>query len=58
MQNIQIKLEHGIVQAIDGLTPEIAIEVFDYDVEKYDTQKLSTDENGQACEIKEWHAPK
>jgi len=57
MQNIQIKLEHGIVQAIDGLTPEIAIEVFDYDVEKYDTRKLSTDENGQACEIKEWHAP-
>ena len=57
MPKIQIKLEHGIVQAVDGLTPEIAIEVYDYDVEKYDDQKLSTDEQGQACEIKEWHAP-
>ena len=57
MPKIQIKLEHGIVQAIDGLTPEVAIEVYDYDVEKYDDQKLSTDEHGQACEIKEWHAP-
>jgi hypothetical protein len=58
MPKIQIKLEHGIVQAIEGLTPEIAIEVYDYDVEKYDDQKLSTDEQGQACEMKEWHAPK
>jgi hypothetical protein len=57
MPKIQIKVEHGIVQAVDGLTPEIAIEVYDYDVEKYDDQKLSTDEHGQACEIKEWRAP-
>jgi hypothetical protein len=57
MPKIQIRLEHGIIQAIDGLTREIAIEVIDYDVEKYDSKNLSADENGKACEIKEWHAP-
>jgi hypothetical protein len=57
MPKIQIRIEHGIIQAVDGLPPEIAVEVFDYDVEKYDSKSRSADENGKACEIKEWRAP-
>ena len=57
MPKIQIKLEDGMIQAVDGLPPDFAIEVFDYDVEKYQPQHLSQDESGRACQIKEWHAP-
>lgn len=57
MPKIQIRVEKGIIQSIDGPTPEIAVELLDYDLEKYPTASLSTDENGQPCEIKEWHGP-
>ena len=56
MPKIQIRLEHGIIRSIDGL-PEIAIDVPDDDIDKYENAALSADENGCACEIKEWHAP-
>jgi hypothetical protein len=45
--------ECGIV----GLTPEIAVEVYNYDVDKFEKHLISQDENGTACEIKEWRAP-
>ena len=56
MPKIQIKIEHGMIQAVEGLTPEVAVEVLDYDVEKYDGKSLAKDESGKACAIKEWHA--
>jgi hypothetical protein len=57
MPVIQIKLEDGQVTDVAGLTPEIAVEVFNYDVDKFEKHLLSRDENGSSCEIKEWHAP-
>jgi hypothetical protein len=57
MPTIQIKLERGTSQSVEGLTPAVAIEVFDYDIDKYESNQLSTDENGKTCEIREWHAP-
>jgi hypothetical protein len=57
MPIIQISLEGGKVTEIVGLTPEIAVEVFNYDVDKFESRLLSHDENGASCEIKEWHAP-
>jgi hypothetical protein len=57
MPIIQIRLEDGQVTDVAGLTPEIAVEVFNYDVHKFDERLLSADENGSSCQIKEWHAP-
>ncbi|HTZ47456.1 MAG TPA: hypothetical protein VMH20_07685 [Verrucomicrobiae bacterium] len=57
MTKIQIRLENGMIQAIDGLPTDVAIEVFDYDIHKYQSRPLSEDEHGRACDIKEWHAP-
>lgn len=57
MPIIQISLEDGRVTDIVGLTPEISVEVLNYDVDKFEKRLLSEDENGTSCEIKEWHAP-
>jgi hypothetical protein len=57
MPKIQIKFENGKIESVEGLTPEIVMEVFDYDVEKYGSKNLSADENGRVCKVKEWHAP-
>jgi hypothetical protein len=58
MTKIQIRLENGVIQAIEGLPTDVAVEVFDYDVDKYQrNHQLSQDENGRACDIKEWHSP-
>jgi hypothetical protein len=57
MPIIQIRLAEGQVTDIVGLTPEIAVEVFNYDVGKFENRILSRDESGASCEIKEWHAP-
>jgi hypothetical protein len=57
MPNIEIKVEHGMIAAIEGLPTDIAIEVFNYDIADRDAQHLSEDEDGKRCEIKEWHAP-
>jgi hypothetical protein len=52
MPTIQIRLEDGRVTDIVGLTPEIAVEVFNYDVHKFENRLISHDENGTPCEIK------
>jgi hypothetical protein len=57
MPTIQLKLERGQITDVLGLTPEIAVEVFNYDVDKFEEKFISEDENGTPCEIKEWHAP-
>jgi hypothetical protein len=57
MPNIQIRLEQGLITAIEGLPTDIAVEVFSYDVAGSHPNRLSKDEDGTICEIKEWHAP-
>ena len=57
MPIIQLRLEHGRIIEIVGLTPEIAVEVLNYDVDKFENHLISHDEHGTPCEIKEWHAP-
>lgn len=57
MPNIEIIVKEGKIAAIEGLPPDIAVEVFNYDVAKRDLARLSKDEDGKTCEIKEWHAP-
>lgn len=57
MPKIQIRIEDGTIRQIDGLPTDLAVEVFNYDIENLDRKGLSLDENGKACEIKEWYAP-
>jgi hypothetical protein len=57
MPNIEIKVKQGRITSIEGLPPEIAVEVLNYDVADRDPRHLSKDEDGKICEIKEWHAP-
>lgn len=57
MPNIEIKVKQGMITAIEGLPPDVAVEVINYDVANRDLTRLSKDEDGKSCEIKEWHAP-
>jgi len=57
MPKIQVRVERGCITAIEDIPVETTIEVFDYDTEKYDGAKLSKDDQGRLCSIKEWRAP-
>ena len=57
MPKIKIKLERGAVISVEDIPPDIVLEIFDYDVEKYRNKQLSADENGKLCDIREWHSP-
>lgn len=52
MPIIQIRLQDGRVTDVVGLTPEIAVEVFNYDVDKFEQRLISHDENGTPCQVK------
>jgi hypothetical protein len=57
MTKISVLIEDGRVKAVEGIPIDISVEVRYYDVESLDKNGLSKDENGRACEIREWHAP-
>lgn len=44
-------MNHGKIAAIEGLPPDIAVEVFNYQVADRDLTRLSEDQNGKTCEI-------
>jgi hypothetical protein len=56
MAKIQIRVESGMIQEIEGIPVETTIEVFDYDVGKYTETQLARDESGRLCDIREWRA--
>jgi hypothetical protein len=56
MPKIIIRVEHGAIQHIDGIPPDIFLEVRNYDLAGVDETKISTDEDGQKCQIQEWRA--
>ena len=56
MSKITVVIEHGKVQAVEQVPTDVSIEVRNYDVRNTDQKFLSKDENGRACEIREWHA--
>lgn len=57
MTKISVLIEGGRVRAVDGIPVDVSVEVRNYDVRSLDKIGLSKDENGRACEIREWHAP-
>ena len=57
MAKISVLIEEGQVKAVEGIPIDLYVEVRNYDVDRLDKRGLSKDENGQACEIREWHAP-
>lgn len=58
MATIQIRVENGTVKDIQGIPRDYAIEVLDYDVEKYDASELTEDGNHKTCRIVEWQSEK
>jgi hypothetical protein len=55
---IQIKVENGTVKDIRGIPRDYAIEILDYDVEKYDASELTEGDNHKSCRIVEWQSEK
>lgn len=58
MAKIQIRVENGTVKDIQGIPRDYAIEVLDYDVEKYDASELTEDDDHKTCRIVEWQSEK
>jgi hypothetical protein len=57
MTKITVKIEDGMVQAVDGIPTDVIVEVRNYDVGDIDRRAVTKDERGKSCEIREWHAP-
>ncbi len=57
MTKITVKIEDGVVQAVEGIPTDVTIEVRNYDVSDVDRRVVTKDESGKSCEIREWHAP-
>ena len=57
MTKINVLIEEGRVKAVEGIPVDMPVEVRNYDVNRLDKRRLSKDENGRACEIREWHPP-
>jgi hypothetical protein len=57
MAKITVKIEDGMVQAVEGIPADVTIEVRNYDVGGVDEKVITEDEKGRSCEIREWHAP-
>ncbi len=56
MTKITVKIEAGVVQAVEGIPTDLTIKVRNYDVSGVDGKMVTRDENGKSCEIREWHA--
>jgi hypothetical protein len=57
MTKITVKIEDGVVQAVEGIPTDVTIEVRNYDVSDVDRRGVTKDESGKSCEIREWHTP-
>ena len=57
MAKISVLIEQGKVKTVEGIPIDMYVEVRNYDVGQVDKNKLSKDENGRECEIREWRAP-
>lgn len=57
MAKITVLIEEGRVKAVDGIPVDMYVEVRNYEVDRLDKNGLSKDQNGRACEIREWPAP-
>jgi hypothetical protein len=57
MAKITVKIEEGMVQAVEGISVDVTIEMRNYDASDGDEEMVTKDENGKSCEIREWQAP-
>ena len=57
MTKISMVIEDGRVKAVEGIPTDIYVEVKTYDSDGLDKNGLSKDENGRACDVREWHSP-
>jgi len=52
-----VKIEDGMVQAVEGIPADVTTEVRNYDVGGVDEKVITKDEKGRSCGIREWRAP-
>jgi starvation-inducible outer membrane lipoprotein len=57
MTKILVVVEGGKIKNIEGIPTDLYVEVRDYDVDGLSKSELSQDEDGRACEVREWRAP-
>ena len=57
MARITVKIEDGMVQAVEEIPADVTIEVRNHDVGGVGEKVITKDEKGRSCEIREWRAP-
>ena len=53
-KKIEITVEGGLIQAIEGIPKDVEVWVSDYDVEGTEEERLFTDKNGDQCHRYKW----
>ena len=54
MTKISVLIKEGRVKEVEGIPIDVSVVVKNYHLDK---NGLSKDDNGRACEIREWRAP-
>jgi hypothetical protein len=53
---IHITVRNGSIDTVDGIPEHYAIEVFDYDIDKFNESELSEDDDRRVCRILEFRS--
>jgi hypothetical protein len=56
MAKISVVIEAGRVKKVDGIPTDLYVEVGNYDVDGLSQSVLTQDEDGRACEVREWRS--
>jgi hypothetical protein len=54
---INVTVEGGVVQAIDGIPAGVTVRVLDFDTDGADEESLTELPNGEKASVSEWQAP-
>ncbi len=53
---IHITVRNGSIHTVEGIPEHYSVEVFDYDIGKFNESELSEDHNRRVCRILEFRA--
>lgn len=53
---VVVKFEGGTIREVRNVPEHYTVQMFDYDVEKYNAGELSEDECHKQCKIVEWRS--
>jgi hypothetical protein len=51
---IVIRFENGTIREVRNVPEHYTVQMFDYDIEKYEPGELNEDEHHRRCKVEEW----